>query len=192
MIQDQPEAVGLAAAEVPALHGVLHEACDAVVVHLAAPRGVDATLGCDAVRSSRGVVEGETLDVVPELSKCGGAARAGQPGANDDDGELAPVQRAHEAIVQHATLPGLGWIPGRDTTVDSRTYSAQVRQRSHRTNPNCTASGMLMFPTITVSASRPPAATQTPLVRCPVTPRSLTAVQSPWARCVASTAIANR
>ena len=79
--------VGLAAAEVAALDGVVKQAVDAVAVVLVVLRGVDAALGGDRVRPAGGVVEAERRDLVAQLGKGGARARPGQAGADHDHAE---------------------------------------------------------------------------------------------------------
>src|SRR5699024_4541740 len=67
-LDGETPAVGLTAAVVAALDGVLDVAVCAVVVDLLAAGGVDATLGCDGVRTTRGVVVGVHLHVVAQLA----------------------------------------------------------------------------------------------------------------------------
>ena len=61
--------VGLAAAEVAALDGVVEQAVDRVAVTLVVLRSVDAALRSDRVGSPRRIVEGEGLDLVAELAE---------------------------------------------------------------------------------------------------------------------------
>src|SRR5262249_21613475 len=73
----EPVDVGLPAAEVAALHGVVEEPVDAVAVVPVVLGGVDPALGGDAVRPPGRVLIAERQDVVPELRECRGRAPAG-------------------------------------------------------------------------------------------------------------------
>ena len=61
--------VGLAAAEVAALDGVVEQAVDAVAVALVVLRRVDAALRGDRVSTPRRVVERERLDLIAEFTE---------------------------------------------------------------------------------------------------------------------------
>ena len=98
--------VGFAAAVVAALHRVLDEAVEGVIVDLAAAGGIDAALGSDGVGTTGGVVVGEGLYVVAEFAEGGGSTGAGQTGTHNDDGELATVEGADEVEVCHRFIPG--------------------------------------------------------------------------------------
>ena len=104
----QAPGVRLAAPEVAALDGVLHEPGHGVVVHLAGTGRVDAALGRHGVGAARRVVEGEGLHVVAQLSQRCRRAAAGQAGAHHDHGELAAVQGGDQAVVQPPVRPDLG------------------------------------------------------------------------------------
>ena len=97
--------VGLAGAEVAALHRVVEEAVDAVAVVLVVLGGVDAALRGDRVGPPGRVVEREDLHLVAELAERGRGRRAGQAGADDDDLELALVGRVHELDVELVLVP---------------------------------------------------------------------------------------
>ena len=73
----QTPAVGLAAAVVATLDGVLGVAVGGVIVHLLGTGGVDATLRCDGVRAARGVVVGKYLYLVAQLAQCGRSGAGG-------------------------------------------------------------------------------------------------------------------
>ena len=99
--------VGLARAEVAALHGVVEQPVDAVAVVLVVLGRVDAALGGDGVGPARRVVEGEDLDLVAELGQGGGAGGAGQAGAHHQDLELALVVRVHQPHGELVVLPAV-------------------------------------------------------------------------------------
>ena len=104
----EPVHVGLAGAEVAALHGVVEEPVDAVAVVRVVLRRVDAALRGDAVRAARRVVEREQLHLVAELAEGRGGGGAGEPAAHDDDLEPALVRRVHQLHVELVLLPLLG------------------------------------------------------------------------------------
>ncbi len=106
--------IGLAGAEVAALDGVVEQAVHGVAVVAVVLRGVDAALRGDRVGAARGVLVAE-LDHVVALFGEGGARRAaGQAGADDDDGVLAPVGRVDQLGLEAAGVPAVGdRAPGR-------------------------------------------------------------------------------
>ena len=101
----QPVDVGLAGAEVAALHRVVEEPVDRVAVALVVLGRVDAALGGDGVGPAGRVVEGEGLHVVALLAERGGGGAAGQAGADDDDLVLPPVGRVHQLPVELVAGP---------------------------------------------------------------------------------------
>ena len=129
-------AVGFPAAVVAALDRVLDVAVSAVVVDLLAPGGVDATLCGDRVRAARGVMVGERLDVVAQLTECSRRAAAGEAGADDEDAELAAVEVGDQVVVVLLPFPGvlhrnaLGSVifedPARGDTVDTGSRLGEV------------------------------------------------------------------
>ena len=109
----EPVDVRLAAAEVAALDGVVEEAVDAVAVVAVVLGGVDAALRRDAVRPPRRVLEAEAQHLVARVRRATGrGARAGQPGADDDDRVLRLVRRVDELLVPLVPRPLLGQRPG--------------------------------------------------------------------------------
>ena len=100
--------VVLAGAVVPALDRVVEEAVDGVAVVAVVLRRVDAALGRDGVGAAGGVLVEEALDVVALLAQGGGRGAPGQPGADDDDVELAAVGGVDELGVELALLPAPG------------------------------------------------------------------------------------
>ena len=100
--------VRFAAAEVAALDGVVEQPVDRVAVALVVLRGVDAALRGDRVSATRRVVERERLDLVAEFAERGRSRRAGQPGADDDDLELALVRRVHQLLAGDVVVPLVG------------------------------------------------------------------------------------
>src|SRR3546814_1964365 len=109
--------VGLAAAEVAALDGVVEEPVDGVAVGLVVLRRVDAALGRDRVRPAGAVVVRDDLDLVALLAERGCGRGAGEAGADDDDLELAPVVRRHELHVELVLRPLVGDVAGRAVAV---------------------------------------------------------------------------
>ena len=101
----QPVDVRFARAVVAALDGVVEQPLDAVAVVLVVLRGVDAALRGDAVRAPRAVLDAEAQDVVAELAERRGGRRAGQAGADDDDGVLAAVRRVDQLRLEAVTVP---------------------------------------------------------------------------------------
>ncbi len=208
-LEAEPVDVGLAGPEVAAGDGVLDEAGDAVAVDLAAAGGVDPALRGDAVRAPGGVVEGQGGDVVAELAEGGRGGAPGQAGADDDHREAAAVERADQAVLEAASLPGGGRVAGRDPRVEVRAEGAKGVERcvdrcvdrraegarpgrGHESTPSWTATGMAPLPTTTASATAwatPRARTR---VRRPVPPRSVTAIHSPCARCSPRASMATR
>ena len=132
----QPVDVRLAGAVVAALHRVVEEAVDAVAVVRVVLRRVDPALRGDGVGAPGRVVEGERLDLVAELAERRGGGGAGEPGADDDDVELALVRRVHELHVELVLVPLLG-----DRAVGDLGVERVVRHRL--TAPVVMSSGML-------------------------------------------------
>src|SRR5690606_14604225 len=83
--------VGLTGAVVPALHGVVEEAPDAVAVVLVVLGCVNSALSGDAVRSAGRVLDAKVQDVVTQLAQRGGGRGARQAGAHDNDRVLALI-----------------------------------------------------------------------------------------------------
>ena len=100
-------AVGLTTAVVATLDGVLDVAVCTVVVNLLAAGGVNATLCGDRVRTARGVVVGESLNVVSEFAEGCGGTSTGQAGTDNDDAELTTVQRGDQLHVVFVVLPSI-------------------------------------------------------------------------------------
>ncbi len=106
----QAPAVGLTAAVVATLDGVLDVAVRGVVVDLLAAGGVHATLRGDGVCTTWGVVVGEDLHLVAELTKSCSSATAGEAGTNNQNLKLTTVQRGDQVHVVFLVLPHvLGW-----------------------------------------------------------------------------------
>ena len=97
--------VGLARAEVAAFDRVVEQAVDAVAVVLVVLRGVDAALRGDAVRAARRVLEAEALHLVAELAERRRGRRAGEAGADDDDGVSPLVGRVDELHLELVLRP---------------------------------------------------------------------------------------
>ena len=99
--------VGLPAAVVAALHRVVEEPVGGVTVVVVVLRGVDPALRGDGVRAAGAVLVEEALDVVSRLSHGRGGRGPGEPGADDDDVELAPVGRVDQRAVELVLRPHL-------------------------------------------------------------------------------------
>ncbi len=97
--------VGLAGAEVPALHGVVEETVDAVAVVLVVLRGVDPALGRDGVGAAGAVLIAEAEDVVAELGHRRGPRGAREARAHHDHRVLPLVGRVHQLHVEAVLLP---------------------------------------------------------------------------------------
>src|SRR5690606_27158231 len=142
--------VGLTAAVVPALDGVVEEPVDRVAVVVIVLGGVDPALGGDGVGSPGGVVEGEHLHLVSELAEAGRGRRAGEARAHHDDLELPLVGRVDQTHGELVVLPLVGERPCGD---------AGVEIDRHLRYPKATASGgamkpMTMTPEMIVAATR--------------------------------------
>ena len=103
----QPVDVGLPGPEVAALDGVVEQPVDRVAVVAVVLGRVDAALGRDRVGTARGVLVAEARDLVAGLTEGGRRRRAGQPGADDDHAELAPVRRVDQPGGEPTLLPAL-------------------------------------------------------------------------------------
>ena len=112
--------VGLARAVVAALDRVVEESVDGVAVLLVVLRRVDAALRGDRVGAARGVLVAEGLHVVARLAERGSGRATCEAGADDDDGELAPVDRVDERRLELAGVPPLGDRTARCLAVDER------------------------------------------------------------------------
>src|SRR5699024_1547800 len=99
--------VRFAGAEVTALDGVVEQSVDAVTVVAVVLGGVDAALRGDGVRTPGAVLVAERNDVVAGLAQGRRGGGTGQPGADDDDGELAPVGRVDQIGREAALVPAL-------------------------------------------------------------------------------------
>ncbi len=121
--------VGLAGAEVPALHGVVEEPEDAVAVVLVVLGRVDPALGGDGVGAARAVLVAEALHVVAELGHGRGRGGAGEAGADHDHVVLALVGRVHQLHLEAVLVPLLLDRPVRHLR----------RERHQRTTPGCAA-----------------------------------------------------
>src|SRR6185369_785502 len=101
----EPVDVGLACAEVAALHRVVEQPVNTVAVVLVVLRGVDAALGRDAVGAARAVLEAEALNVVAELRERGSRGATGQARAHDDERVLTLVGGIDELELELVPLP---------------------------------------------------------------------------------------
>ena len=107
--------VGLTAAVVAALHGVVEESVHRVAVVLVVLGGVDAALGCDGVCTTWAVLETESLHVVTHLSQRRGRRAACQSRAHHNDVDQTLVGWVDQAnvvfvvgpLVRQGTLGGL-------------------------------------------------------------------------------------
>ena len=97
--------VGLAAAVVTALDGVVEQTVDGVVVVLVVLGGVDTTLRGDGVGAARGVADAEHFDVVPQLTQRGGCGSATETGADHDDLHFTLIGRTHDFDVGFVLRP---------------------------------------------------------------------------------------
>ena len=132
----QAPAVGLAATVVAALHGVLGVAVSGVVVHLLVAGRVNATLCSNGVRTTWGVMVGEDLDVVAQLAEGGSCGTGRQTGTNNNDLELAAVQRGDQLHVVFLVAPHVlhwdaVWLVGLQNSAsgDARNNRRRVRER---------------------------------------------------------------
>src|SRR4029077_5495252 len=101
----QPVDVRLARPVVAALDRVVEEPVDGVAVALVVLGRVDPALGGDRVRTTRGVLVAERLHDVAGLAKGRRRGRTGQPGADHDDRQPAPVGRVGDPGLELACLP---------------------------------------------------------------------------------------
>src|SRR5690606_4667895 len=96
-------------------------------VALVVLRGVDAALRRDRVGPTGAVLVAEALDVVPLLPQRRRGGGTGQAGADDDDGQLAPVRRVDQGRLELAGLPLLGDVAGRGLGVpDGRALAVEA------------------------------------------------------------------
>ena len=70
--------VGLAGAVIAAFDRVIEQAIDAVAIVAIVLRGVDATLGSDAVGTAWAILKAETFDVVSQLGERRGGGGSGK------------------------------------------------------------------------------------------------------------------
>ena len=101
----QPVDVGLARAEVAALHGVVEQPPDAVAVVLVVLGRVDPALGGDGVGAPRAVLVAEAGDLVAQLGQGGRGGGAGQPGAHHDHAVLALVGGVDQLHLEAVAVP---------------------------------------------------------------------------------------
>ena len=118
--------VRLARAVVAALDGVVEQPVDRVAVALVVLGRVDAALGGDRVGPARGVLVEERLHRVAGLAHGGRGRGAGEPGADDDDAQLASVGRVDQAGVELAVGPAHLDGAGRRLGVDQRLTLEEV------------------------------------------------------------------
>jgi hypothetical protein len=128
--------IGLAGAEVAALDRVVKETVDAVAVVAIVLGRVDAALCGHAVGAARAVLIGVALDVVALLAQRSCRRRAGQPGADDDDIELAPVRRIDQLHVEARLVPDLFDGAGRHLAVQ-RGFGEDGKGRGGRRRRSC-------------------------------------------------------
>jgi hypothetical protein len=132
--------VGLARAEVAALDRVVEQPPDGIAVVRVVLGRVDAALRGDAVRAARAVLEAEGVDVVAELGQARGRRAAGQPGADDDDPELALVGRVDQLHLEAVAVPLLLHRPAGHLALQVH----GVTPGGRRMMPASTAAGMAM------------------------------------------------
>src|SRR5229473_815037 len=97
--------VGLARAEVAAFDCVLKQAENAVAIVAIVLGSINPPLGCDRVRTARGVVIGKALHAVALLAESGCGRGPSQPGAYDDDRVLAAVSGTHQLHLEATLVP---------------------------------------------------------------------------------------
>ena len=102
----------------PALHGVVEQAPDAVAIVLVVLRRVDAALGGNRVRAARRVLEAETADAVAEFRERRRRAGAGETGADHDHVVFPLVRRVHQLHLEAVLVPLLGERAGGDAGID--------------------------------------------------------------------------
>ena len=132
--------VGLARAEVAALHGVVEQPVHRVAVVLVVLRGVDPALRGDRVRAARRVLEAEAGDVVAELGEGRGGGTAGQAGPDDDHLVLALVRGVDELHLEASVRPLLLDGAAGDPWVELQHQPTPFR----RIRPTSTAVGGIM------------------------------------------------
>jgi hypothetical protein len=128
--------VPFASAEVAALHRVVEEAKDAVAVILVILGGVNAALRGDGVGTAGRILEAEAFDIVAEFAERGGGRRAGESGANDDEGMAALIGRVDQLHLELRAFPGIFNRTGRNSCVEFH--------RGHLTHPASTLTGIEM------------------------------------------------
>lgn len=189
----EPVHVRLPRAEVAALDGVVEQPVDGVAVVAVVLRGVDAALRGDGVGASRGVLVAELDDVVTLFGERGARGAAREPGADDDDGVLAPVGRVDQLGLETALVPALVDGTGRGLGVDDRLTGRVVHVLSSHvqlTTPVMTPTGTAMKPAVSSSARTLAVALRArSRARLP-TPRVWAALQKPCRTCRPSASIA--
>ena len=157
----QPVDVGLAGAEVAALHRVVEQPVDAVAVVPVVLGRVDPALRRDRVRPPGRVLEAEALHVVAELAQGGRRGPAGQAAADDEDGELPLVGGVHQLHLEAVVVPLLLDGTDRESSTSapcgsprgSPRYTPRALPPHGRITPAYTASGITVNPAQTITAS---------------------------------------
>ncbi len=99
--------VGLARAEIAALHGVVEEAEDAIAIVVIILGGVDAALRGDGVGAAGRILEAEAFYVVAEFGERGRGGSACQAGTHHQNGVFALVGRIHQLEMEAMLFPSL-------------------------------------------------------------------------------------
>ena len=110
--------VGLAGAEVAALHRVDEEAVDGVALVGVVLGRVDAALRGDRVGAPRAVLEAEGVDVVAGAGERCRGARAGEARADHDHLVVVALARPDQAMAVEPAMPLLGQRPLGDLGVE--------------------------------------------------------------------------
>src|SRR5262249_31144284 len=131
----EPVDVGLAGAEVAALHGVVEQPPHRVAVVAVVLRRVDAALRGDAVRAARAVLEAEALDLVAELGERRGRRRAGEARADHEHAVLALVRRVDELQLEAALVPLVLDGTARDAGIELHREARKDPARRARLQP---------------------------------------------------------
>src|SRR6266446_8667818 len=171
----QAVGVGLAGAEVAALHGVVEEAEDAIAVVPVVLGRVHPALGRDGMSAARGVVEREALHAVALLPESGGRGGPGEARADDQDSVLAPVGGIHQLHLEAAAVPFLFDRSRRDSGFGYGHHRSLLQ----RTHPAKTATGTEMKPKNTTSATPRDSACSAGVTRALFHPRVWSKLQTP-------------
>ncbi len=97
--------VAFATAKVSAFNCVDKQTIDAVAVTLIIFRRINATLGCNRVRTSRRIMKRKCINLIAKFGQSRRCRCAGQTGANNNYFELALVVRVDEFGVGFVVIP---------------------------------------------------------------------------------------